>query len=95
MLLEILSIRTEYSRNSKGGNTHKYYRTRKEARLRCDSCGQEFIRPVSKIDPKRLSNEYAHVCSSCDGKRFAQTKGVERRRFWNITVDSDLDITDL
>jgi hypothetical protein len=47
------------------------------------------------MDPKRLSNEYAHVCSGCDSKRFAQTKGVERRRFWNITVDSDLDITDL
>jgi hypothetical protein len=47
------------------------------------------------MDPKRLSDEYAHVCPSCDNKRFAQSKGVERRRFWNITVDSDLDITDL
>jgi DNA-directed RNA polymerase subunit RPC12/RpoP len=95
MFIEIVQVQTEYSRTSKRGKSHKYYRTRKEARLQCDSCGQEFSRPVGRIDPKRLSNEYAHVCPDCDGKRFAQSKGAERRRFWNITVDSDLDITDL
>lgn len=95
MFIEIVQVQNEYSRTSKGGKSHKYYRTRKEARLRCDSCGQEFRRPIGNMDPKRLSNEYAHVCSKCDSKRFAQTKGVERRLFWNITVDSDLDITDL
>jgi len=95
MLIEIIQVQTEYTRTSKTGQVHKYCRRRKEARLRCDSCGQDFTRPVGKIDPKRLSNEYSHVCSNCDPKRFAQSKGVERRRFWNITVDSDLDITDL
>jgi DNA-directed RNA polymerase subunit RPC12/RpoP len=95
MFIEIVQVQTEYSRISKTGQEHKYHRLRKEARLRCDCCGQEFTRPVGRMDPKRLSNEYAHVCPACDHKRFAQNKGVERRRFWNITVDSDLDITDL
>jgi hypothetical protein len=95
MLIEIIQVITEYTRMSKTGQAHKYHRRRREARLRCDSCEQEFTRPVGKIDPKRLSKEYAHVCSNCDHKRFAQSKGVERRRFWKITVDSDLDITDL
>ena len=33
-----------------------------------------------------------HVCPSCNPKQFAQAKGVERRRLWNIPVDSDIKL---
>jgi hypothetical protein len=46
-------------------------------------------------DKKRLSNQYRHVCSSCDQKSFAQKIGVESRNFWNISADTDLDISKL
>ena len=45
------------------------------------------------MDKRRLNNDYFHVCSNCDTKRFAQSKGVERRRIWNMSVDADLDIS--
>ena len=44
------------------------------------------------MDHRRLSPEYTHVCPNCNPKQYAQSKGVERRRFWNTTVDLDIDI---
>jgi len=40
------------------------------------------------MDPKRLNNNYYHVCGDCDAKRFAQEKGVEARRVWDMPVSS-------
>lgn len=45
------------------------------------------------MDRRRLNNSYFHVCSNCDAKRFAQKKGVERRKIWGMSVDADIDIT--
>lgn len=92
MFIEIRTIRIEYTRPSKSGKPHAYYRNRNIAVLKCDCCGVEFQRPVSQMDRRRLNNEYSHVCPNCDGKKFAQSKGVERRKFWNITVDTDKSI---
>jgi len=47
------------------------------------------------MDPKRISNNYFHVCQSCDSKKFAQKKGVEKKQVWNIPASSDLDISKL
>jgi hypothetical protein len=47
------------------------------------------------MDPRRLTNEHVHVCPSCPSKRFAQTKGIESRRFWNTTVDLDQGLDSL
>jgi hypothetical protein len=44
------------------------------------------------MDPKRLSNNYFHVCGNCDAKRFAQQKGVDRRKVWQLKASSDLPI---
>jgi|TARA_B100001094_G_scaffold46603_1_gene41781 hypothetical protein len=44
------------------------------------------------MDPKRLTNNYFHVCSSCDAKRFAQKKGVEKKQVWNMTASSTTPI---
>jgi hypothetical protein len=47
------------------------------------------------MDPNRLNNNYFHVCKSCDSKKFAQKKGVEKKQVWNLSVNSDLDISKL
>ena len=92
MLVEVYLVRVEYTRTSKNNKTHVYYRQHKVARLVCDSCGVEFERRASMIDPRRLVGQYLHVCPHCDPKRFAQSKGVESRRFWNTTVDLDVGL---
>lgn len=95
MLLEIYNLRIEYSRTSGQGKVHAYFRNRKMARLLCDSCQAAFERPVGQMDPRRLTRDHTHICPNCDTKRFAQSKGVENRRFWNTTVDLDKGIDEL
>ena len=92
MLIEIKQVRTEYTRLSKNGNKHVYFRNRNMAVLKCDCCTITFERPVREMDTKRLGAGYTHVCPNCNPKQFAQSKGVECRRFWNTTVDLDVDI---
>jgi DNA-directed RNA polymerase subunit RPC12/RpoP len=65
------------------------------AHLLCDQCGLKFLRNIGKMNKKRLSNDFYHVCTNCDAKRFAQSKGVERRKIWNMSADADIDITKL
>jgi hypothetical protein len=47
------------------------------------------------MDPKRLSNNYFHVCSSCDAKRFAQRKRVDKSKIWDMKASSLEDISKL
>jgi DNA-directed RNA polymerase subunit RPC12/RpoP len=93
MFLDTVTITQWYARPSKGGLVHKYQRSKTVARFKCDNCSNNFQRDLGKMDRRRLSNEYYHVCLDCDSKRFAQTKGVERRRLWNMSADTDLDIS--
>jgi phage FluMu protein Com len=86
---------TTYSRKSKLGQEHTYVRKHQVVTFRCDNCSAMFTRSKGKMDPKRLSNNYFHVCSNCDPKKFAQKKGAERRTIWDKTVNSDLDISRL
>jgi hypothetical protein len=83
---------TEHVRTSKLGTEHIYCRRKTIVHFRCDCCGSEFTRPKGSIDPKRLSNNYFHVCSNCDAKRFAQHKQVERKRVWDLPASSTLPI---
>jgi hypothetical protein len=82
----------EHTRTSKLGIEHNYFRRRTIVHFRCDCCDIEFTRPKGSIDPKRLSNNYFHVCSNCDAKRFAQKKQVERKRVWNLSASSTMPI---
>jgi hypothetical protein len=84
--------RKRYERVSKLGAVHAYYRDVTIVILRCDSCDNEFKRPRGSMDPKRLNNNYFHVCENCDAKKFAQKKGVERKQVWNMSASSDLPI---
>jgi Zn finger protein HypA/HybF involved in hydrogenase expression len=84
---------TEHIRRSKLGKEHRYNRVKTIVKLRCDNCDSVFTRDLKKINRVRLSNEYFHVCSNCDSKRFAQRKGVEQKQIWDIPAGSDLPIS--
>ncbi len=88
MFLRSEYVENHYSRPSKLGNNHIYTRKKTIVIFRCDCCGIEFKRNKGSVDPKRLNNNFYHVCSNCDAKRFAQEKGVERRCIWNLPVSS-------
>ena len=88
MLIQTEYVVTSYERPSKNGTIHSYSRKKTMVVFRCDSCGEEFKREKGSMDPKRLNNNFYHVCGNCDAKRFAQEKGVERRHVWDMPVSS-------
>ena len=95
MLLEQYTEKNKYTRKSKNGTEHVYYRNKTYIKLRCDCCMEAFVRAKSAMDPKRLSNSYYHVCKNCDSKTFAQKKGVEQKQKWNMTASSSTPISKL
>ncbi len=95
MFIRIDKENVKHTRTSKLGREHEYVRTRSIVVMRCDNCREVFTRPRGNMDPKRLSNNYFHVCDNCDSKRFAQTKGVEQKKVWDRPVSSLDDISRL
>lgn len=93
MLITLKKIVSIFERMSKLGITHTYKRAKVIAVLRCDNCGNIFERLKSKMSPKRLNNNYFHVCNDCNAKKFAQKKGAERRTIWNRPASSADDIS--
>jgi hypothetical protein len=83
----------QYSRISKCGITHTYKRKKTLAVLRCDNCDSVFERDLKHIDRKRLSNNYFHCCAKCDAKKFAQRKGVEQKKIWDMPASIDLPVS--
>jgi predicted SprT family Zn-dependent metalloprotease len=86
-------IGTEFRENhfvrvSKKGKTHTYSRKKTVVLFRCDCCQDVFTRDKGNMDPKRLNNNFYHVCGNCDAKKFAQEKGVEARSVWDMPVSS-------
>lgn len=81
-----------HKRLSKLGKEHIYKRSKTVNVFRCDNCDKEFLRDQSKMDPKRTSNKYFHVCAECDPKKFAQRMGVSKRKIWDMPVSSTLPI---
>ena len=92
MFIREIQEETKHIRKSKCGNLHKYKRNCTYVVLRCDNCDTEFVRLRGSMDPKRISNNYFHVCKDCDSKVFAQKKGIEKKQIWNIPASSDLPI---
>lgn len=92
MFIKEFVVQTRHVRTSKLGRTHPYTRNKTYVLLRCDNCNSEFERPRGKMDAKRLSNNYFHVCNDCDSKKFAQKKGVEQKQKWEFSASSDLPI---
>jgi predicted RNA-binding Zn-ribbon protein involved in translation (DUF1610 family) len=92
MFIRTKSEVLDYTRTSKTGVKHSYQRKRTVAEFLCDNCGSVFERPLKKIQSKRLSNRYFHCCSNCDSKRFAQRKGVEQKKIWDMPAGVDLPV---
>jgi hypothetical protein len=95
MFIREFQKETKHVRNSKCGKSHEYTRNCTYVVLRCDNCDVEFERARGSMDPKRLSNNYFHVCKTCDSKKFAQKKGVEQKQKWNMTASSSTPISKL
>ena len=95
MFIKEFTVSKRHERLSKNGKPHEYWRTSTMVVLRCDSCTTEFTRPRGSMDPKRLSNNYFHVCSNCDAKRFAQQRGVSSKKVWTLKASSDIPINKL
>ena len=93
MFIKEYTIKKLHERASKLGKVHQYYRNVTMVLLICDNCGVEFERPRGSMDPKRISNNYFHVCDTCDAKRFAQKRGVDRKRVWDMPASSDIPIS--
>lgn len=89
MFLKKKSQEIQYTRLSKLGKVHTYSRKKTLAMFRCDNCDKLFERELKKVDHRRLSNNYFHCCPSCDAKRFAQRKGVERKKIWDMPASLD------
>ena len=92
MYLKILSQINQYVRLSKCGKEHVYSRKKTVALFSCDNCDQMFSRDLKHIDRKRLNNNYFHCCSNCDPKRFAQRKGVEQKKIWDLPASTELPV---
>ena len=82
-----------YSRKSKLGTEHPYFRQKTIVVLRCDNCNNQFERARGSMNPNRINNNFFHVCSGCDAKVFAQRKWTnivevcKRKgfhRFWHL-----------
>lgn len=95
MFIREYTLKKLYKRSSKLGSVHEYFRDVTMVVMRCDNCSTEFERSRGSMDPKRISNNYFHVCKNCDSKKFAQKKGVERKQIWDMPASSDLDISRL
>lgn len=92
MFLSKEYITITYTRISKLGLEHSYRRNKTLAVFRCDNCDEIFKRELKKISAKRLNNNVFHCCSNCDVKRFAQKKGVERKRIWDLPASTELPV---
>ena len=92
MFLKTKLVENTYTRTSKTGVEHSYKRKKTMAIFRCDNCDSLFERDLKHVDRKRLSNNYFHCCPKCDAKRFAQRKGVEQKKIWDMPASVDLPV---
>jgi hypothetical protein len=88
MYLAQRQVTTQHYRESKLGHLHPYTRQKTVVDFRCDCCSEKFTRYKGDISPTRLNNNVYHVCNKCDAKKFAQAKGVESRKVWDMPVSS-------
>ena len=90
MFIETLKTMRLYERQSKLGVYHTFHRKNTIYVFKCDSCGVTFFRPRAKVDPDRASNDYKHVCSYCDSKKYAQKIGVKMRKIYQLDASSTM-----
>jgi hypothetical protein len=93
MFIEIKKQKRFFTRESKNGTGHSYYRIRTIVVLRCDNCDSFFEKDLKSLSSKRCSNNYFHVCKNCNAYAFGQKKGVERKKIWDMTTEEDIPIS--
>ena len=76
MILSTGRMYTYYWRRLRG-KKHKVSTVKTIYNMRCDNCGEEFVRTAKEIN--RASS--AHCCNQCDAKRFAQSQSASLRKF--------------
>lgn len=92
MFITLRKEKNTFVRKSKKGVEHHYIRYSTIAIFRCDQCDKTIERPLKKVHSKRLSNRYFHCCSDCEPKKFAQRKGVEQKKIWDLPASSELPV---
>jgi predicted SprT family Zn-dependent metalloprotease len=92
MFLESLKTIRLYERQSKLGTYHTFKRKNTIYVFKCDCCGTTFLRARAVVDPVRATNDYKHVCSLCDTKKYAQKVGVKMRKIYSIDASSMVKI---
>ena len=55
-----------FKRESKLGICHTVRRNNVRYVLKCDTCGDTFKKPKSKVDPERVEKAPKHFCDKCD-----------------------------
>jgi hypothetical protein len=93
MFMRLEIRQTQYLRPSKKGVQHSYQRKKTVAIFVCDNCECDFERELKNINRKRLSDNYFHCCGDCDYHRFAQRKGIERKKIWDMPAGTDLPVS--
>ena len=88
MFVETLKTIRLYQRQSKLGTYHTFKRKNTLFVFRCDCCDTVFLRPRANVNPARATNDYKHVCSCCDAKKFAQSVGVKMREIYKTDASS-------
>lgn len=88
MFIERLKTLRLYERQSKLGIYHTFKRKNTVYVFKCDCCGVTFFRKRANVDPVRATNDYKHVCSYCDTKKFAQEVGVKMRHIYKMDASS-------
>ena len=88
MFIESLKTMRLYDRQSKLGVYPTFHRKNTIYIFKCDCCGVTFLRARAKVDIERASNDYKHVCSYCDTKKFAQKVGVKMRKIYKLDASS-------
>ena len=88
MFIETLKTLRLYKRESKLGVPHTFRRRYTIYVFGCDACSIVFMRPKSRVDVQRASNDFKHVCGLCDSKKFAQSVGVKMRKIYQLDASS-------
>ena len=92
MFIQTLKTIRLHKRKSKLGVYHTFKRKNTIYVFCCDSCEATFMRLKADVNPTRATNDYKHVCSNCDTKKFAQKIGVKMRSVYRLDASSTINL---
>ena len=66
MFIETLKTLKLFKRESKLGICHTVRRNNIIYVLKCDTCGDTFTKPKSKVDLEKMEKSHKHFCDKCN-----------------------------